>query len=59
MLSFISVILVMVSLHSDKIVSKSEVDTRDWGIIEQAGCWRNRKTLGLQTRKVVGRFEWT
>lgn len=53
--------MVMVSLESSKTQTKTEVGTKDWGIVVIdltmilfGGMW----TLGVQIRKAVESFKW-
>ena len=60
MLSLIRVALVMVSLQSNRTVTKTEVGTREWGVVVSDltllladGMW----TLDVWTRKAVECFK--
>ena len=58
MLSFIKLALVMVSVHSSKTLTKTEVGTRDWGIADRPDHAFVRKnvdfgTLGLESHGIL------
>lgn len=60
--SFIRAVVVMVSLHSDRTATKTEVSTWEQGSavmgrtrLVVGGMW----TLGLWIRKEVERFKWS
>jgi hypothetical protein len=62
MFAFIRVALVMVSLHSNKTLTKTEVGTRAWGIAViglTMLLFGGTLPLGLWIRKSVELFKWS